>query len=426
MLFGQSLLAPYILAALCRETYKELPKPKIGSWLLLSTSDFNHHGYRGVAYVHSTQNLVVIAHGSTDANLLGHLLGDVFLSPEILKSGSQEEARKFSERVRAGIPAYWVVETGHSLGGFHAEMNAGHLGGYAMTFESPGTKEILEAEGLMVNPTHFVSFFSNPNVVNTAKRHVGELYRIYTYHVDARGYHVDKLIRRAQVAKSVLLSGKLSQFTLDLAKAVCERQFQYYTLGGFLREMHPQVGYPWLMRRMRSWPSLIFLLEAKLPQRDYSEIDAKGDGLQGFSTVSSSQLLYPEHILENRAYEKAFVKIPGFELGNWVKPDLFTTPHSLRNAYQLESLGKWDKFYEERGEREAFIQALGIAPNLVNQLPFPEVVAKVIPAGSQASPSDSLVSHVGTISSFLPASFRRKKLLPGFLKPSVLRPYVVK
>lgn len=82
--------------------------------------------------------------------------------------------------------------TGHSLGSIFAEILACQLGLKAVTFESPGSKHIIDddadslqqiAQGYSPH-TNIDCYLSAPNAINTFKLHVGRLYRMYVDHVE--------------------------------------------------------------------------------------------------------------------------------------------------------------------------------------------------------------------------------------------------
>lgn len=82
--------------------------------------------------------------------------------------------------------------TGHSLGSIFAEILACQLGLKAVTFESPGSKHIIDDDELSLqqiaqgySPQNQIEcYLSAPNAINTFKLHVGRLYRMYIDHVE--------------------------------------------------------------------------------------------------------------------------------------------------------------------------------------------------------------------------------------------------
>ena len=271
MLFGFKVITPYCLAQICLQTYAVQPAMTIGAWEFLSKSVLNDQGYSAVAYIHATENMVIIAHAATDPLLLGILLSHTaFLPPHL--SAVSIVAKNFSEKVRKSVSSqpYTVIETGQLLGAFHAEMNVALFNnGYAATFDSPGISEMCAALSLTPDQSHFMGFFSQPTVLNTAKRHVGSLHRIYTYHVEERGP------RRGE-AEIQLLTQRLSQLALPLEPNIrvgdrIQRKILAHILQPsvlsaqlekLIQAMHPQIEYPWLWRHILSWPTLTQQLTA--------------------------------------------------------------------------------------------------------------------------------------------------------------------
>lgn len=82
----------------------------------------------------------------------------------------------------SSYPDYEVVTTGHSLGGAFAEI-VGACGSVpTITFESPGTKELIQKQGDRINgeflKRNFVFYVSGPNLVNTLDEHIGRGVRV--------------------------------------------------------------------------------------------------------------------------------------------------------------------------------------------------------------------------------------------------------
>jgi hypothetical protein len=88
------------------------------------------------------------------------------------------------KKQKIDFDGYKCSYTGHSLGAILAEVMAWQNNkSKAVTFESPGTKKFIEnlEKGNVFNFKGFkiTSYLSAPNVVNTAKPHVGTLIRIF-------------------------------------------------------------------------------------------------------------------------------------------------------------------------------------------------------------------------------------------------------
>ena len=79
------------------------------------------------------------------------------------------------------VQGYAVTFTGHSLGAAEAEYAAYKSRSRAVTFESPGSLEIIQTleRNPLLDPRSVdaVTYLSRPNLINTAKSHVGTVLR---------------------------------------------------------------------------------------------------------------------------------------------------------------------------------------------------------------------------------------------------------
>jgi|GEM_PF-4462749 len=147
-------------------------------------------GYFGAIYVNNVTQQVVVAHRGTDS--LKALIEDVngvFLNRQTgQKSAAFELVKEAVEFAK--MRQYTLSFTGHSLGGFLAEVSVyycqwshAYSGSSAVTFESPGCRESLESiqsnhaqTRINLDDLDIESYLSYPNLVNTCNHHVGTLY----------------------------------------------------------------------------------------------------------------------------------------------------------------------------------------------------------------------------------------------------------
>lgn len=163
----------------------ELPKELKGQcWEILGSSKdlgITSEGYAGVAYYNSQTGEVVIAHRGTDQwnfNPFNNRSSDVDdnLSNRIGQIPDQYEvSRQFVEKIKeklSGDPQYGnytLVHTGHSLGAALADLNALKDGSKGISFDNPGTLQIIRShteEFPLANRENLVSYQSNPNLVH--------------------------------------------------------------------------------------------------------------------------------------------------------------------------------------------------------------------------------------------------------------------
>ena len=94
------------------------------------------------------------------------------------------------------ITVQYVMLTGHSLGAALAELASAKLKFSSVTFDSPGTKEILEKnkelftnyeEALNFVNDNVITYNAVPDIINTMAEHVGTVYTVYPDHKEL--YH---------------------------------------------------------------------------------------------------------------------------------------------------------------------------------------------------------------------------------------------
>lgn len=206
-------VAPYEYALLSQAAYSEdgaLPAAlQAKGWRILRGAETNT-GYFGMAYVNDRTGEVAIAHRGTNpdggdlvdglAAINSPLLAttgvgrEVFRRIGINRDGSDidddamiamgkapdqyRESQPFVQRVLAEMKAtgrgdYQVTHTGHSLGGALADLHAANRGQQAITFDNPGTREILQDLRQGYDKTKHISYQSHPNLVNQTNTPAG-------------------------------------------------------------------------------------------------------------------------------------------------------------------------------------------------------------------------------------------------------------
>ena len=149
-------------------------------------------GYFAAAYKVTIGNrkLVIIAHCGTVVSENGDLAVDILMSFNLLHI-QFALAREFTMKVLTKIQDnkdeyknHTIYHTGHSLGAILAEVSAmEHDHHYAVTFESPGSYDLLER----FNKNHIhkaldriTTYLAAPNFINTLKPHIGKCFQILT------------------------------------------------------------------------------------------------------------------------------------------------------------------------------------------------------------------------------------------------------
>jgi len=185
----------YEYAVMAEAAYSTTTAAVPKGWSLWCTSTdetdddghFSRDGFLAKAFINHSKKAVVIAAKGT------HSAEDIIT--DILFGFNNFDrqficALKFAERILEKMAAdeklrgYELSFTGHSLGAAEAEYLAYKLKKKAVTFESPGSVEIIaRLEGLSptaidTSKTDVICYLTRPNFINTAKTHLGQLVRI--------------------------------------------------------------------------------------------------------------------------------------------------------------------------------------------------------------------------------------------------------
>ena len=158
-------------------------------------------GYVGAIFVHEARKQIVIAHAGTLPTRVKTFLADARgvvgagADPLLLDALMRTHGKKqIILKQLVGKEGYRLSFTGHSLGGFLAEMSvyACHRGfglhypeASAVVFDSPGSLEVMQAweshigqHQINLKQLNIIAFLSSPNLVNTANSHPGTVYRL--------------------------------------------------------------------------------------------------------------------------------------------------------------------------------------------------------------------------------------------------------
>ncbi|XP_049849181.1 uncharacterized protein LOC126318207 isoform X2 [Schistocerca gregaria] len=199
------IVTSYEYATLAEFSYNALARAFPPSeWVLLVTSDdakdvdgsYSRDGFYAAAYVNHRKRHVVLAIQGSKAteDIISsiHLMFDcvdrqIICAKQFCEYVINEHIEKTPE-----LQGYRLSFTGHSLGAVHAEILAHTFGLRAVTFESPGSLELLRTIkarlGVKETDRDFeraaqspivTTYLPRPNVINTIRGHVGNTIRIY-------------------------------------------------------------------------------------------------------------------------------------------------------------------------------------------------------------------------------------------------------
>lgn len=186
---------PYIYAVLSDMAYSPNETTKIPTgWKEFLRSNLNPtddnddgNGYFGVAYINDATKQIVIAHRGTNSPDDWDDDIEIYIRrfpDQVTKSALPFVQHIYREMERQQLTDYEVSQTGHSLGGFLAELIAVpdslpqnisnaitrtiHLPTtQAVTFDSPGSGVFIRFGGKIT------TYLGPPNMINTAGAHVG-------------------------------------------------------------------------------------------------------------------------------------------------------------------------------------------------------------------------------------------------------------
>ena len=180
-------------------------------------------GYFGRAYINEKNNQLIIAHRGTDLDIAldnfdmddlsikldeGNLLDlikdlddDIDIFNGRIPQQQFEAAQYFTKVVKEKYTQQYnsepqIIHTGHSLGAVLAELCSLKDQCKAVTFESPGTKPMvdqLEIENLNLAKADITSYNAAPNKINSLHEHLGTVIPLYDTTETLSAYSTEEL-----------------------------------------------------------------------------------------------------------------------------------------------------------------------------------------------------------------------------------------
>lgn len=322
-------------------------------WRLLEISPLSDTGTKCLAFINEVLNKIVIA--VRGSHVLENWITNFTALAPGLPPACYREIKIFTNRFREMeiFRGYDFTFTGHSLGAYLAELYVCEHGGDAVTFESPGCREIAETLGFDFSRARILTYLSSPNVVNTLYAHIGEIRRVYIHHTDIHGTGDDSEIDDLGGYAGALTS-------LATGKSFFASLSACFNLN-YLKRMHSMMrildcfdkhtGEPELYKKAFYWPS----------QSDYI-----GWISVDFSSISIKSFLSKRHII-NQAIESRFSSIPNYVIGDCLVPNCLRELSDIDGqVYAGKALTRFDDFFWDLAKRSDFLLQLGYRGRSLN------------------------------------------------------------
>jgi hypothetical protein len=176
----------------------------LNDWEFVKASNYQdwQNGYFGAAFKNG--NTIIIGHRGTEILDIGDIRNDlkIFLDKPL---SQVKHALNFSKEVKAMFKDnFTILHTGHSLGGYIAEIVGLDLNQHSISFDAPGTyeaaKKIVPNLESVLNDTSITAYLASPNFINTLGEHsTDKFYKIEHFtnpsgvgHTDYLRYSVDQ------------------------------------------------------------------------------------------------------------------------------------------------------------------------------------------------------------------------------------------
>ncbi len=168
-------------AAFSTNVYENTNQYIPAGWQVLASTTDPKNEYQGRAYVNHTTREVVIAHRGTIPGTeivwqdIPILFGD--RPPQYDQSAIPFNLQIHRQMKNSGMENYHLSFTGHSLGATLAELSIVDNASFGVTFESPGSKPMMDVSQQNYAQQHIISYNAFPNQINSTNLHVCQLIR---------------------------------------------------------------------------------------------------------------------------------------------------------------------------------------------------------------------------------------------------------
>jgi len=177
-------------------------------------------GYFGRAYFNKNTKEMIITHRGTELVDVFDFWNDAqmlfYVAPSQFKSASAFISH-ITLQCKGGIN--YLSFSGHSLGAALAELSTAKYLYPSVTFESPGTRDLInklatnlsiKAEGINYAQSNILAYVSGPNIINTMKDHYGFLQRVFVCNQSYEKDFVKLLSHNSYAVYSVTVQHKMS------------------------------------------------------------------------------------------------------------------------------------------------------------------------------------------------------------------------
>lgn len=191
----------YEYAVMCQQTYKKNGGAPSPDWTVIHSRDHeNEMGFAAITYKNDKKKSIVIAFRGSQ-NIWNWVATNPFLPFSQLPSTFGYAEIHTKESIKRAPKGYHISTTGHSLGAVISEIIACRFRIPAVTFESAGSKHMIEADknrSQSLDEADITTYLAAPNPVNTLNSQSAQatekLFRLYIPHLSEEDRNFRKFI----------------------------------------------------------------------------------------------------------------------------------------------------------------------------------------------------------------------------------------
>ena len=158
--------------------YKEYTEDN-KNWEHIEQSNNNESGFSARVFKNKKDSQIVIAFRGMDEHYKDMIANEQILKGEI--PDQFNDAIKLYEKIKEENPDAKITLTGHSLGGALAQLVAScDESTSAVTFNSLGTSDILEAESKFSDYSNCINYNTSSDITSNLSEQIGDVRTIYT------------------------------------------------------------------------------------------------------------------------------------------------------------------------------------------------------------------------------------------------------